>query len=587
MTEPYGFPYLQEIVVFLVAAGIAVPVMHRLRIVPVLGYLFAGVVVGPFGLGLLAERFPLLGYATITDLGGVHFLAGLGVVFLLFTIGLELSPKRLWAMRRMVFGLGPAQVAISSIVIGSIAWRFGNPPSVAILLGASLALSSTAMVMQILTDRHAVATTLGRASFGILLFQDLAVVPILVLIGVLGTAKGAPIPSLLAIAVVKAGAAIAVILFAGRYIVRPLYRIAAQARSRELFMAMTLLVVIGTAASTAAAGLSMTLGAFLAGLLLAETEYVHEIEVDIEPFKGLLMGLFFMTVGMGVDFRTLLTAPVLIPLSVVGLFLIKGAITAALCRVARLPKATAVEIGLLLGQGGEFAFVVVGLGMSAGIIDGHPGRFILIVTSLSMLLTPAVAGVGRRVGARIAARTADDGAAPETPKEGHVIIAGYGRVGRTIGELLDADKIPWVALDRDPDLVATHRSLGRPVLFGGADRMERLRRAGAQRASALVVTMDDPRAACSAVRVARRAWPNLPVFARARDNAHARQLESLGVTDTVPETTEASLTLGGRLLAGLGIPPEAVVRRLEDARAADAAARGGAGGVKRQEPPAR
>ena len=459
---------------FLVAAGIAVPVMHRLKIAPILGYLLAGMVIGPYGLGLLAERLPMLGYATISDVEGARFLADLGVVFLMFMIGLELSPKRLWAMRRLVFGLGTLQVAVTAMIIGLIAWGWGNAPKVAILLGAGFALSSTAMVMQILTDRREVGTTLGRSSFSILLFQDLAVVPVLVLIGVLGAAKDTGLTMPLLAAAAKAVVIIGIIVLAGHYLVRPLYRSAAAAHSRELFMAMTLLVVIGTAASTAAAGLSMTLGAFLAGLLLAETEYVHEIEVDIEPFKGLLMGLFFMTVGMGVDFRILLTAPVLIPLSVVGLFLIKGAITAALCRVARLPKATAVEIGLLLGQGGEFAFVVVGLGMASGVIPADPGRFMLIITSLSMLVTPAAAVIGKRAGAWIAARAPAGAAAVavETPQEGHVIIAGFGRVGRIIGQLLDTDHIPWVALDRNPDLVTEHRKLGRPVLFGRADRTE-------------------------------------------------------------------------------------------------------------------
>jgi len=560
--------------VFLVAAGIAVPVMHRLKIAPILGYLLAGVVIGPYGLGLLAARFPMLAYATITDLEGVRFLADLGVVFLMFMIGLELSPKRLWAMRRLVFGLGALQVAATALIIGLIAWGWGNAPRAAILLGAGFALSSTAMVMQILTDRREVGTTLGRSSFSILLFQDLAVVPVLVLIGVFGAAREAGLALPLLIAAAKAAVVIGVIVLAGHYLVRPLYRSAAAAHSRELFMAMTLLVVISTAALTAVAGLSMTLGAFLAGLLLAETEYVHEIEVDIEPFKGLLMGLFFITVGMGVDFRIAAAEPFWIPASVVGLFAVKAAITAALCLAIGVPRATAVETGLLLGQGGEFAFVIVGLGMVAGVIPADPGRFMLIVTSLSMLVTPAAAVIGKRAGAWIAARAPADGAAAAVaaPQEGHVIIAGFGRVGRIIGQLLDTDHIPWVALDRNPDLVAEHRKLGRPVLFGRADRVELLRRAGADRALALVITVDDPRSTQLAVNVARRAWPQLPVFARARDARYAADLVKLGVTDPVPEATEAGLTLGGRLLAGLGIPEDAIIRRLEALRLAEVAA---------------
>ncbi len=568
MTEQHAFPYLQEVVVFLVAAGVLVPVMHRLRIAPILGYLLAGVVIGPHGLGRLAVHFPILDYATITDVEGVRFLGDLGVVFLMFMIGLELSPKRLWAMRRLVFGLGALQVAITALVVGAIAAAWGNAPRTAILLGAGFALSSTAMVMQILTDRRELGTTLGRSSFSILLFQDLAVVPVLVLVGVFGAAKEGGVAAPLLTATGKAAVAIAVILLAGHYLVRPLYRTAAAAHSRELFMAMTLLVVIGTAGLTAAAGLSMTLGAFLAGLLLAETEYVHEIEVDIEPFKGLLMGLFFITVGMGVDFQFAASQPFWIPASVIGLFAIKAAITAALCIVIGVPRGAAVEAGLLLGQGGEFAFVIVGLGVAAGIIPHDPGRFMLIVTGLSMLVTPAAAAVGKRAGAWVAARTPDDGAADAVvaPHEGHVIIAGYGRVGRTIGQLLDTDHIPWVAIDRNADLVSDCRNHGRPVLFGRADRLELLRRAGADRALAMVVTLDDPRSTHAAVTATRRAWPQLPVFARARDARRAADLVKLGVTDPVPEATEASLTLGGRVLSGLGIPPDCVTRRLEEIR---------------------
>jgi len=573
MTEPHGFPHLQEVVVFLVAAGIAVPVMHRLRIAPILGYLIAGMVIGPYGLGLLAEQVPLLRYAAISDVEGARFLAELGVVFLMFMIGLELSPKRLWAMRRLVFGLGALQVAVTALIIGAIAWGWGNEPKVAILLGAGFALSSTAMVMQILTDRREVGSTLGRSSFSILLFQDLAVVPVLVLIGVLAAAKDTGLTLPLLAAAAKAVVVIGIIVLAGHYLVRPLFRTAAAAHSRELFMAMTLLVVISTAALTAAAGLSMTLGAFLAGLLLAETEYVHEIEVDIEPFKGLLMGLFFITVGMGVDFRVAAAEPLWIPASVVGLFAIKAAITAALCLLVGVPRGTAVEAGLLLGQGGEFAFVIVGLGMAGGVIPPDPGRFMLIVTSLSMLVTPAGAVIGKRAGAWVAARApaAKAAAAVEMPQEGHVIIAGFGRVGRVIGQLLDTDRIPWVAIDRNPDLIADCRAHGRPVLFGTADRVELLRRAGADHALALVVTLDNPRSTFAAVNAARRAWPELLVFARARDARHAAELVKLGVTDPVPEATEASLTLGGRLLADLGIPPDCISRRLEEIRLAEVA----------------
>lgn len=566
-----SIPHLREVVVFLIAAGIVLPVMHRLRINPVLGYLVTGAVIGPFGLGLLVDDLPWLGYAVIADIDGVKALAELGVIFLLFMIGLELSFDRLWRMRRLVFGLGGAQVVITGIAIGAIAFAWGNSASTSIVLGACLALSSTAIVMQLLIDRRQVGAPVGRASFSILLFQDLAVVPILFLLGVLGAEAEGPVALFLLLALAKAAGAVIAILLLGRLVIRPLFRLVSAAHSRELFMAVTLLTVIGTAAATGAAGLSMALGAFLAGLLLAETEYRHEIEVDLEPFKGLLLGLFFMSVGMGVDLRAVADQLLWVALSVIGLFLLKAAITTALALSFRLPRATAVESGLLLGQGGEFAFLVVGMAISLEVMPRDVAQFMLIVVGLTMMATPVVASFARKIGTGLARREASDarhgGLAELAEVEGHVIIAGYGRVGALLGQVLDEEHVPNVALDLDAEAVRRHRNAGVPVYYGDATRSEILKRAGAENAQALVLTMDSSVAASHAAQEARRHWPDLPIYARARDVAHARNLLDAGVTLAVPESLEVSLQMAEEVLQGVGVTTDAARQLIAEWRA--------------------
>ena len=577
-----SIPHLREVVVFLVAAGVVLPIMHRLRINPILGYLVIGAAIGPFGLGLLADDLPWLGYAVISDIEGVKALAELGVIFLLFMIGLELSFDRLWRMRRLVFGLGGAQVVVTGIAIGAIAWAWGNDPAASVVLGACLALSSTAIVMQLLIDRRQLGSPVGRASFSILLFQDLAVVPILFLLGVLGadTEGGGSLWLSLLWALAKAAGAVAVILVVGRLVIRPVFRLVSAARSRELFMAVTLLTVIGTAAATGAAGLSMALGAFLAGLLLAETEYRHEIEVDLEPFKGLLLGLFFMSVGMGVDLRAVADQLFWVLASVVGLYLLKTALATALALAFRLPRATAVESGLLLGQGGEFAFLVVGMAIALGVIPRDIAQFMLIVVGLTMMVTPIVSVLARQLGAALsrtdAARPSEGGLAELAEAEGHVIIAGYGRVGALLGEILDQQQIPNVALDLDSEAVTRQRKAGVPVYYGDATRAEILKRAGAEHAQALVLTMDSSRAASRAATEARRHWPDLPIYARARDVAHAKDLMGAGATLAVPENLEVSLQMAEEVLQGVGVTTDAARQLIAERRAEELYNRDGA-----------
>ena len=564
-------PYLRETIVFLITAGIMVPLFHRIKVSPVLGYLVVGGVIGPYGLGLWADDIPALAHVVISDLEGVKALAELGVVFLLFTIGLELSLERLWAMRRLVFGLGSLQILITGAVIGTIAHAFGNSLAASIVLGACLALSSTAIVMQLLMQGRRLGTPLGRSSFSILLMQDLAVVPILFVVGVLGTQDDAGFGADLAIALGKAALTIAVIYTVGRLILRPVLRLVAQTRSPEMFMAAVLLTVIGIAAITGAAGLSMALGAFLAGLLLAETEYSHEIEVDIEPFKGLMLGLFFMSVGMGIDWRVVGDEPLWIPLSVIGLFALKAVITSGLMIAFGQPRHTAFEAGLLLGQGGEFAFIVVGLAMSLGLIEPEIGQFMLIVAGLTMLVTPPVASAAEKIGERMehsATTQAHRGSLEAAGDlEGHVILAGFGRFGQTLADTLDAEGIAYVALDTDPMSVSRARSDKMPVFYGDASRLDILKRAHIGTCAAVVLTMDNPAAAERIVGEIRKHWPLVNIYARARDKSHAERLVAAGANTAVPETIEGSLQLAGRVLSGLGGTEDAVRRRLEHQRA--------------------
>lgn len=549
------------------------PILHRLRVSPVLGYLGVGAVIGPYGLGLLVDELPWLGYAVIPDQRGVQTLAELGVVFLLFMIGLELSLDRLWTMRRLVFGLGALQILITGALIGAIAWGFGNSAPASVVLGACLALSSTAIVMELLMRQRRLGTPLGRYTFSILLTQDLAVVPILFLLGVHGSDAAGNAGADLAIALLRAAATIVLIYALGQWLLRPLLRTVAQTRSPEMFMAAVLLAVIGTATATGAAGLSMALGAFLAGLLLAETEYRHEIQIDIEPFKGLMLGLFFVSVGMGIDYRQVLLDPAWIARSVVGLFAIKAGVTAVLCMAFGLPRHAAIETGLLLGQGGEFGFIVVGLAMGLGLLPPDVGQFMLIVTSVTMVATPFVAAAAKRIAARVehdaTLRDHEDSPRDLADLEDHVIIAGFGRVGRTVAAILEAEAIPYVALDNDAANVDQARRDQLPVYYGNATRLDLLHRARCDQAQAIVITMETTSAAERIIREIRLTAPDVPIYARARDGAHAADLIRAGATLAVPETIEASLQLAGRVLLGAGATEDAVQRRIEHQRTLD------------------
>lgn len=552
-------PYLREVLVFLLASVLVVPLCQRLRVSPVLGYLIAGVAIGPFAFGI------------VNDIEGVRRLGELGVMFLLFTIGLELSLERLLAMRRYVFGLGAAQVGASGLVIGAIAYAWGNNLAASVVLGASLALSSTALVMQILIERGEIASRVGRVSFAVLLFQDLAVAPLIALVTILARGEEDALFVDLALAVGKAVLAIAIILVLGRLLLRPLFRMVALGRRPDVFVAMSLLLVLVTASATAMAGLSMALGAFLAGVVLAETEYRHQVETDIEPFRGLLLGVFFVSVGMGINLGEVADLATRIALAVIGLILIKAAIMAGLALLFGLSRAVALHVGLLLGQSGEFAFFIIGLAMAGGLVPTAVGQFMLIVAALSMMLTPLLALLGPWLVHRLGLERESMAGLTPAPKEvedlhGHVVIAGYGRVGQTIARLLRQQKIAYVALDIDARHIRRFRQRHEPVFYGDASHGHVLEQVRADRAAAVVITLDDTRAAARMVEHVRRHWPAVQIFVRARDAAQAEELRDLGVSGVVPETLEASLALAGQVLQATGASREAINRMMEQIR---------------------
>jgi len=566
--EQHAFPFLREILLFLALAGILIPTLQRLRINQVLGFLAVGALLGPFGLGRLAAGLPWVGYLTFPNNEDVAMLAELGVLFLMFMIGLELSATRLWAMRRRVFGTGSAQVVLCSALLGGAVWLLlGQDADTALILGLVLSLSSTAVVMQLLGERQATHTRLGQAAFAVLMLQDLAVVPILILIGALGKGAGDGVLWVALGAMAKAAVAIALIYLAGGRVIHPLFRAFARHRQPDVFMALILLSTFGIAGLSFMAGLSMALGALIAGLLLAETEFKHEVELMVEPFKGLLMGLFFMTVGMGMDARQIVQAPLWLGAAVALLVLLKAAVIAPLLRLSGLPWGRAVEGGLLLGQGGEFAFIVIGYAVTARLLDAVLGGRVMLAVGLSLFITPLLARLGSAIGDRAASRAhareaeLDAGAVEST--RGRVIIAGFGRVGQQLAKLLDAQGIPWVAFENDARLVSQLHADGVPVFFGNAARPELLRRVHADEAPAIVLTMDHPNAALQAVHGIRREFPQARLFVRSRDEKHARILKQAGASVVVPETLEASLQLSAFVLEAMGLD-EQVVDRLVD-----------------------
>lgn len=566
--EGTDFVVYREAMVVLATAAVLVPIGQRFKLSPILGFLIAGAVLGPHCLGALTGYLPPLKWITVSEERGLGTIAELGVVFLLFIIGLELSFKRLITMRRLVFGLGSAQIAISAVIIGGIAALLGSKAGAAVIIGLSLALSSTAVVIEVLSRNGRLSTTTGRTSFAILLMQDLAVVPLLFLVSILGPEhEGSLIGGLLQ-AFGQAVLVIGVIALVGTALLRPLFRLVASADSTELFVAAALFVVVGSGLATAAAGLSMALGAFVAGLLLSETEYHRAIEATIDPFKGLLLGVFFFSVGMSLDLSSLISNPLPIIAGILGLLLIKGGVLVGLLRLFRVSWPSTIETAVLLGPGGEFAFIVIGLAMAASIISPERGALVLAITSFSMALVPLLDYLARRMSGSITAKQAPNAALAVAPPQEHVdaIVIGAGRVGRLVSDMLSRHKIKHIIVEKDPATVAHHRAAGLPVYFGDAKNPLFLRRCGIDQAKGVVITINKASAVGEIVTAVRDMRDDILIVARARDAEHARHLYKQKVTDAVPETIEASLQLSEATLVGLGVPTGPVIASIHEKR---------------------
>jgi glutathione-regulated potassium-efflux system ancillary protein KefC len=538
-------PMLIQAAVYFAAAVAGVVLSHRLGLGSVAGYLLAGIAIGPSGLGL------------VDDVEDVRAFAELGVVFLLFVIGLELEPKRLWAMRGLLVRLGLSQLAVSIAGIAAVAWAFGIDPRIGVVIGMALALSSTAFALQPLTERGLLGTRGGQATFAVLLFQDLAVIPMLALLPLFGASGGVLSFSWRGLGV--AVLVIAATLIGGHYIARPVFRHIARTRLREVFTEFALLLVIVIALGFESAGLSMALGAFLAGMLLADSEYRHEIEAVTEPFKGLLLGLFFIAVGMTVDFGLLLSKPLVVIGIILGFGVVKALILWVIAREARLPATERPLFVLLLAQGGEFAFVLLGLGAGQEAIPREIAQAVTLAVALSMLSTPFLLALHDRV---IVPRLAKQAQAPaqEVPQAGKVIVAGLGRVGQVVARVLHASGFEPTVLDDNPDHVEQSRKFGFRAFYGDATRLDLLQAAGADRAEFLIIALDNPRATSSLARTVKEHFPKLRVVARARDMRHLFELRDIGVQLIERETFRSALNLAERSLSTITGDPERAQR---------------------------
>lgn len=547
--------WLQDILIFLAAAVVVLPIMHRLKSTSILGFLLVGVVIGPYGLGLISDKT------------GIHLLAELGVVFLLFTIGMELSLSRLKLLARYVFGLGGVQVCATAFVIDAILWLAGVPLPMALIIGGALALSSTAFVTELLLERNKLMSQHGRVAFAVLLLQDIAVIPMLVFQDLLTRTDG-DMAQVFLTAAVSGIAAVATIIVAGRIVLRPIFKVIARTNNPDLFVAATLLIVLGSGWAMQKGGLSMAMGAFLCGVLLAESEFRHQIEADIRPFKGLLLGLFFATVGMSLDLDIIFTRWSEIMLLVVLLITIKTTILALLTRLFGVEWRESVRVGLLLAQGGEFAFVILGSAVALSLLDAQLAQLVMAVVGFSLVLTPCLEWLGTRLPST--SKTSDS-QIPEAlfDQSGLVLIAGFGRVGQTVAKALSQVGSNFIAIDNDHAQVEACRKRGIPLFFGDAAKPSVLEGAGAARARAVVVALNGERQSNAAVMALRNAGIDVPIIVRSQDLKHGRKLEMHGANVVVPDTIEASLRLGEVVLETLGISEDETREALDTLRRDD------------------
>ncbi len=555
-TSPLG-----DALVILGSAGIVIPVFARFRITPVIGFILVGILVGPFGLGARVAEYPWLSHITITDPHRLEPFAEFGIVLLLFSVGLELSFERLWAMRRQVFGLGSLELILGGLLLGSGLLILGSSPSTALAIGLALALSSTALVLKISDTR----TPVGRAALAMLLFEDIALVPIIFLLGAMGRGEAAQdmddfIRTLGLGTVVVVG-----LLLIGRYILPTLFAQAARTKSPEVFLAASLLVVIVASLATAAAGLSPIVGALTAGLLIAETEYHGEDEAMLDPFRGLALGVFLITVGMGLDLGFVVDHLGEIALAVIAVLLAKAIVTGLVLRLMGARAGTALETGILLASPSETTLIVLGVAVSVRLINPEAAQFWQIVTAIGLTVTPILAIVGSWARRRVERIAYLDDAVDDEDKT-RAIVVGCGRVGRLVAEMLAEHGKRYIAIDADADAVRAAQASGIVALFGDAARPGALARIGAGEASAVILTMDEPRSVQRMVRQLRGQFPTLPIIARACDASHAAALYRAGASHAVPETLESSLQLSEAALVDLGVPMGPVIASIHEKR---------------------
>ena len=563
MQSEFATSGFSDALVILGAAGIVIPAFTRIRISPIIGFILIGTLVGPAGLGALTPEHPWLHYVTISKPEEIEPFAELGIVMLLFSVGLELSFRRLWSLRRLVFGAGAAELLIAATFIGGGLYLTGESRVGAVGLGLALALSSTAIVIPLVGTHGPV----GRSALAMLLFEDLALVPIVFLLGAMAPHAGGNVGSLFATIAIGGITAVAM-LFTGRLFLPHLFAQAARTKNPELFLAACLIVVIAASLVTSAIGFSGVLGALIAGIVIAETDYRGEVEVITAPFRGLGLGIFLITVGMSVDFKVVVGQWHLLLGALGAVLLIKAIVTAFLLRIGGARTAVAAETGLLMASPSETTLIVLGSAAAAQLISSQTAAFWEIVTALGLTVTPLLGWLGRVAGSRFAGRAmaGEMDASLETAALGQVVILGFGRVGRLVADMLNTHGKDYLAIDSDVDGVAALRKEGYDVLFGDVARPELIERVGARRPVAFILTMDNPVLVNRLAKRLRRAFPNLPIVARARDTAHAAELYKAGVTDAVPETLEASLQLSEAALVDLGVAMGPVIASIHEKR---------------------
>lgn len=558
-TGPFG-----DALVILGAAGVVIPIFARFRITPVIGFILVGMLVGPNALGAFADRFPVLRYLTISNPEAIEPFAEFGITLLLFAIGLELSFKRLWGMRRLVFGVGAAELLGAALIIGGTLYLLGRPWSGALALGLGLALSSTALVLPL----AGTSSPVGRASLAMLLFEDLALVPIIFLLGALAPYADEEGIGSLARTLLFGAATVAAMMVLGRLFLPRLFAQAARTKSPELFLAASLLVVIVASLATTAVGLSPIVGALIAGILIAETDYHDAVEGITAPFRGLALGIFLITVGMSVNFRLIASNWQMLIVAVVGVLFVKATVTALLLRLAGNSRAVAAETGVLMSSPSETTLIVLGAAGAAQLITRDAAAFWQIVTAIGLTITPLLAKLGRITARRIGHHDGDRLEAPEASHTRNAaVIIGFGRVGRLVSELLTAHDLPYIAIDSDVDAVSGAQRNGYKVMFGDAARPSLIERLDLGKASALILTMDDPVLLVRLAKRARKLHPDLIIVARARDAAHAAELYRAGATNAVPETLESSLQLSEAVLVDLGVAMGPVIASIHTKRA--------------------